>query len=150
MGVDVAAVVERYRERTAGRTIDDPNAYLFAMAREAVAKRVGTTRQVLAIVASDRATLAGPIASGTMARAQAEGREALARQLGGGDMAAGYAALAMIPDSPHRKSRSAVPGTPRSEAAVPSPAPDGAMQLGALLRTFGITRGATGSTAGGV
>jgi hypothetical protein len=52
MGVDVAALVERYRERTAGRGIDDPNAYLLAMAKDAVAKRVGTTREVVAAIAN--------------------------------------------------------------------------------------------------
>jgi hypothetical protein len=33
-----------YRRKTIGRTIADPNAYLLAMARDAAAKRVGSTR----------------------------------------------------------------------------------------------------------
>jgi hypothetical protein len=120
MGVDVAALVERYRKRTGGRPIDDPNAYLFAMAKDAVAKRVRD------------------------ARAQAEAREALAQLLGRGDVAAGYAALAMIPDSPHRKQRPEAAGTSQVRS-------DGAMQLGALLPTLGIAGGlaAPASTAGG-
>ena len=133
MGLEVAALVERYRKRTADRTIDDPNAYLLAMAKEAVAKRVGTTREVVAAVASDRAAMADTGASGARARAEAETRESLARQLGGGDIAAGYAALAMIPDSPHRKWRPEAAGTSRRGAAAPLPASGGAMQLGALL-----------------
>jgi hypothetical protein len=151
MGVDVPALVARYRKRTAGRIIDDPNAYLLAMAHEAVAKRVGTTREVLAAVATDRATLAGSSAAGSEARARAENREALAQQLGGGDIAAGYAALAMIPDSPHRRSRVEVAGAyGGSRAAAPLPAVEGAMQLGALLPTLGMTTGlAATAPAGG-
>jgi hypothetical protein len=152
MGVNVAALVERYRERTAGRTIDDPNAYLLAMAKDVVAKRVGTTREVVAAVANDRATMADAAALRRDARAQAESREELARQLGGGNIATGYAALAMIPDSPHRKRRSTVGGSSADGApAVPLPALDGAIQLSALLPTLGGTRGSlAGSTARGV
>jgi hypothetical protein len=131
MGVDVAALVTRYRERAAGRAIDDPNAYLLAMAHDALAKRMGTTREVVAAVATDRATLAGPAPVGRDARAQAESREALARQLGGGDIAAGYAALAMIPDSPRRKGVG---------PAGPLPESGGAVHLGAVLPMLGIDR----------
>ncbi len=41
LGVDAAAIVERYRERTAGRHIADPSAYLLRMARDETAKRLG-------------------------------------------------------------------------------------------------------------
>jgi hypothetical protein len=41
MGVDPTAVVERYRERTGGRRIADPSAYLLRMARDEAAKRLG-------------------------------------------------------------------------------------------------------------
>ena len=142
MGIDVAALVERYRKRTADRTIDDPNAYLWAMAKDEVAKRVGTTREVVAAVASDRAAMADT-APGSRARAEAENREALAQQLGGGDLAAGYAALAMIPDSPHRKRRQDPAGTPTAATA------DGAIQLGALLPALGVATALAATPAGG-
>jgi hypothetical protein len=145
MGVDVAALVERYRKRTQGRVIDDPNAYLLAMATDALAKAVGTTREVVAAVASDRAAMADTTPSEAIPRADAEIREALARRLGGGDIAAGYAALAMIPDSPHRKRRPAT--TPATGA--PSPGADGAMQLGALLPTLAIATRSAAAPAGG-
>jgi hypothetical protein len=150
MGVDLAALVKRYGQRTAGRVIDDPNAYLLAMAADAVAKRVGTTREILAAVATDRATLANSAAIGSEARARADNREALAQQLGGGDIAAGYAALAMIPDSPHRRRRVEVASASGGRAAA-SPAAEGAMQLGTLLPTLDVTTGlAAASTAGGM
>jgi hypothetical protein len=101
MRVDVPALVKRYWERTQGRTVDDPNAYLLAMAKNTVAKRVGTTREVLVAIGEDRAAVAGPDAR---ARAQAEHREDLAHRLGGGDLVRGYALLLAIPDSPHRRS----------------------------------------------
>jgi hypothetical protein len=147
MGVDVEALVERYRERTAGRCIDDPNAYLLAMAKDDIAKRLGTTREVVAAVTSDCAAMADTGALGGKARAEAENRVALARQLGGGNVAAGYARLALIPDSSHRKRRldraAASPG-----AAAPTQA-DGAMQLGALLPTLGIGTRLAATSSGG-
>jgi hypothetical protein len=41
LGLDVAAIIERYRERTAGRHIVDPSAYLLRIARDEAAKRLG-------------------------------------------------------------------------------------------------------------
>ena len=155
MGVDVAALVERYRERTAGRGIDDPNAYLLAMAKDEVAKRIGTTREVVAAVANDRAAIANTVAGDgmrdTAARAQAASREELARQLGGGDMAKGYAALAMIPDRPHRRRSGQDRSTGVSQPGAGPSQPIGLVALGAVLPA-GLSRTttlATGSAAGG-
>jgi hypothetical protein len=154
MGVDVAALVERYRERTAGRGIDDPNAYLLAMAKEAVAKRIGTTREFVAAISNDRAAMASTVVGDgmrdTAARAQATRREELARQLGGGDMAKGYAALAMIPDRPHRRRRGQDRSAGASQPGAGPSQPTGLVPLGAVLPAglSGATVVATGSAGG--
>jgi hypothetical protein len=140
MGVDVAALVERYWERTAGREIADPNAYLLTMAKDALAKRVGTTREVVAAVANDRAAMATAPDLGNTDRVVAARRDALAQRLGGGDIAAGYAALEMIPDRPHRKRALAEVGRSGGPPA-PRPASDGPMPVGALAPGDGVPAG---------
>jgi hypothetical protein len=52
LGLDAATLVERYRERTAGRHIADPSAYLLRMARDEAAKRLGVPVTALAGIAS--------------------------------------------------------------------------------------------------
>jgi hypothetical protein len=47
VGADPQALVERYRERTAGRHITDPSAYLLRMARDEAAKRLGVPAATL-------------------------------------------------------------------------------------------------------
>jgi hypothetical protein len=131
MGVDLLDLIERYRERTAGRKIDDANAYLVAMAADAVAKRAGTTREFVSAIAADRAAMASA-AAGARERASAASREALARRLGGGDMARGYALLAAIPDSPHRQSGQARRASATLEGAGRAPK-EGFIGLGARL-----------------
>jgi hypothetical protein len=56
LGLDVAAIVERYRQRTADKRIADPSAYLLRMARDEAAKRLGVPADAVAGLASrDRA-----------------------------------------------------------------------------------------------
>jgi hypothetical protein len=135
MGVDAPGLVKRYWARTRGQAVDDPNAYLLAMAKDAVAKRTGMTREILAAIGKDRAVIAGTDKGD--ARAQAERREALACQLGGGDVARGYALLAAIPDNPHR--RSGQNGTGVSQPGAEGAPPTVPMPLSAVLPRFAVT-----------
>jgi hypothetical protein len=48
LGIEPAAIIERYQQRTAGRHIADPNAYLLRMARDEAAKRLGVPVSALA------------------------------------------------------------------------------------------------------
>lgn len=48
LSLDAAAIIDRYRQRTAGRRIADPSAYLLQMARDEAAKRLGVPVEALA------------------------------------------------------------------------------------------------------
>jgi hypothetical protein len=71
LGVDVAAIVERYHQRTAGRRIADPSAYLLWMTRDEVAKRFGVPAAALAGLGSrNRAERASALAASVGAIAE--------------------------------------------------------------------------------
>jgi hypothetical protein len=71
LGVDVAAVVDRYRRRTAGKRIADPSAYLLRMARDEAAKRLDVPVAALAgLVSRNRAERASALATSVGAIAE--------------------------------------------------------------------------------
>jgi hypothetical protein len=52
LGLDAAALIERYRTKTAGRHIEEPSAYILQMARDEAAKQRGVPVAALAGIAS--------------------------------------------------------------------------------------------------
>jgi hypothetical protein len=71
LGLDVKSLIERYQERTAGRRIVDPSAYVLRMARDEAAKQLGVPVAALASLESrDRAERASALAASVGAAAE--------------------------------------------------------------------------------
>jgi hypothetical protein len=80
LGLDVEALVERYRRKTRGKQIDDPSAYLLQMARTEAAKARGATPDTVSRIGkSARAERIKAAAAEVAARAVSEPTERAVR-----------------------------------------------------------------------